>query len=79
MSMEAEEFLSLSPKDRLLFARKFIDEEKSLPVFLDSLLLLLRRQKQTSQSVENVYNVRRFANDPAVSSRLIIEHLSFVL
>ncbi|MDP3763831.1 MAG: hypothetical protein Q8Q92_04325 [bacterium] len=78
-SQDAEEFLSLSLKDRLLFAKKFIDEEKSLPVFLDSLLLLLRKQKQASKSVENVYNVRRFASDPAVSSRLIIEHLSLVL
>lgn len=75
----AEEFLSLSLKDRLLFAKKFVDDDGSLPDFLDSLLLLLRRQKGSESSIRSVYNFRQFTFDSAVLSRLIIEHLSLVL
>ena len=79
VSAEAEKFLSLSIKDRLLFAKKFADEEKSLPVFLDDLLFLLRRQGRRGKSLENVYNIRCFVGDSLVSPRLIIEHLSLIL
>ena len=76
---EAEKFLSLSVKNRLLFAKSFADEEKSLPIFLDSLLFLLRKQKEKKDLLKNVYNVRRFVRDSAVTPRLIIEHLALVL
>ncbi len=79
VSVEAEKFLSLPLKDRLLFAKKFVDEEKSLPDFLDSLLLLLRGKKENNASVRNVYNLRQFAFGSAVLPRLVIEHLSLVL
>ncbi len=78
-SGNAKEFLSLPLKDRLLFAKKFADENMDLPVFLDSLLLLLKKQKETRTLLESVYNLRRFADDPARLPRLIIEHLSLVL
>ena len=76
---DAERFLSRSIKDRLLFAKKFTDEEANLSIFLDNLLTLLRINKETFGSVEKVYKVRHFAFDPAVASRLIIEHLALVL
>lgn len=78
-SVYAEEFLPLSLKDRLLFAKKFADEERSLPVFLDDLLLIFRKQAKDSKSIEKIYNVRRFADDSASAPRLIIEHLALVL
>lgn len=79
LTQDAEKFLSLSLKDRLLFAKKFADEEMNLSAFLDNLLLLLRNRGETSGLVGSVYNIRRFASDLAVSPRLIIEHLSLVL
>ena len=77
--MEAEKFLTLPIRDRLLFAKKFVDEEMILPNFLDDLLLVLRKNGSSSVGVESVYNLRRFARDNAVAPRLIIEHLSLVL
>ena len=76
---EAEEFLSLSPKDRLIFAKKFVLEEKSLPIFLDNLLLLLRKKGVKKKSIESVYNLSRLVSNTALAPRLIIEHLSLVL
>ncbi|MDZ4206065.1 MAG: hypothetical protein U1C12_02530 [Patescibacteria group bacterium] len=76
---EADKFLSLSVKERLLFAKKFADEEKSLPVFLDNLLLMLRKCRGAPDVVEKVYNIRRLIRDSTASPRLVIEHLSLVL
>src|SRR3989338_11528903 len=78
-SRDAETFLSLSIKDRLLFARSFALEEKSLSVFLDSLLFLLRKQGGKGELLKNVYNVRRLVGNSLVTPRLVIEHLSLVL
>ena len=78
-SRDAEAFLSLSIKDRLLFARSFALEERSLSVFLDSLLFLLRKQRGKGELLKNVYNVRRLVGDSLVTPRLVIEHLSLVL
>ena len=72
---EAQAFLKLSPKDRLLFSKKFVDEEKNLSNFLDELLVALRN----APSIEEVYKLRKFADDRSASSRLILEHLSLVL
>ena len=79
VSADAEEFFSLSIKGRLLFARRFADEKKNLQIFLDSLLLLLRREKGKEKLVENVYNIRRLVRDSTVVPRLVIEHLSLML
>ena len=79
LTSKAEKFLSLSLKDRLLFAKEFTNEEVSLAAFLDGLLLLLRWQGKANRLVESIYNIRRFASDSAVAPRLIIEHLSLVL
>ena len=78
-STDAEKFLSLSLKGRLLFAKEFADEEINLSTFLDSLLLLLRKQEKAQRLVENVYRIRRFTDNSLVAPRLIIEHLSLVL
>ncbi|OHB10706.1 MAG: hypothetical protein A3G05_01005 [Candidatus Zambryskibacteria bacterium RIFCSPLOWO2_12_FULL_45_14] len=76
---EAQQFLSSSLKDRLTFARKFADEEGSLPDFLDNLLTLLRKQEGSTGLIEKVYNLRRLINDSNLMPRLVIEHLSLVL
>src|SRR3990167_8084389 len=77
-SQNAKKFLSLSVKDRLLFAKKFVAEEKNLVIFLDSLLSLLRTQDRKQKSIKAIYNIRRIVNE-SVYSRLVIEHLSLVL
>ena len=76
---EAKEFLSSSLKKRLLFAKDFADEEKSLPTFLDDLLLLLRKKNGSDEVLEKVYNLRRLINDSNLTPRLVIEHLSLML
>jgi len=78
-SKEAKEFLSLPIKNRLLFAKKFADQEKNIAIFLDNLLSLLRKDKSAEASVRNVYNVRRLIRDHSLAPRMIIEHLSLVL
>lgn len=79
LTQDAEKFLALSLKDRLLFAKKFADEEKSVQVFLDELLLLLRKDKKSSKLLEIVYNIKRSIGGSLVSPRLVIEHLSLVI
>ncbi len=76
---EAKKFLSLSCKDRLSFAKKFADSEKSLSVFLDNLLTLLREGGKPADSIAHVYAARRYSDDRAASARIILEHLSLVL
>lgn len=74
-----ENFLKLSPRERLNFAKDFADNEESLPVFLDALLRYLRSQNIDSETLDTVFKVRRFADDPSVMPRLVLEHLSLVL
>src|SRR3989344_8291889 len=71
----SEKFLALSLKDRILFVKKFIDEEKGISIFLDDLLLLLRRRGVAQKLLESTYRIRRFADDTAASPRLILDHL----
>ena len=78
-SAVAERFLSLSLKDRLIFAKEFADEEKNLMVFLDDLLLLLRKRSEMRKSVEKIYAIRCSIGNSVIASRLVIEHLSLVL
>ena len=68
---EAEKFMDLSIKDRLLYAKKFVDDEKDLPVFLDELLLLSRDRKV----YDIITSIRGFYTSP----RLVLEHLAVVL
>ena len=79
MSAEAEKFLSLSIKNRLLFAKSFADAEKNLSVFLDDLLCLLRKRSGMQKSLEKVYNIKRSIGDSITIPRLVLEHLSLVL
>lgn len=78
-SSDAETFLVSSIKDRLSFARKFVDEEKNLTIFLDDLLFLLRKKNKAQASMERVYAVRRSIRHPVVAARLVLEHLSAIL
>jgi len=78
-NLEAEKFLALPPKDRLDFAKKFADKEKPLAPFLDAILLELKNKNAGKGEVEKVFTLRKFADDPAASTRLILEHLALVL
>jgi hypothetical protein len=75
---EAESFLNLSLKDRLDFAKDFADKEKSLPIFLDQLLTILK-SKEIGSAIKNAYNVSLYAGDRSASPRLVLEHLALVL
>lgn len=74
-----EDFLKLSLKDRINFSKDFTDKEKSLPVFLDSLLAYLKSNNSNAETINRVFSVRRFADDPSAQPRLILEHLALVL
>lgn len=76
---EIKKFLALSYKDRIAFAKKFADKEKNLAEFLDSLLLHLRSKQTSTETLEKVFILRNFANDPAASPRLMLEHFSLTL
>jgi hypothetical protein len=78
-NLSASHFLGLTPSERIDFAKKFADEEKSLPVFLDQLLLILRRSGASQDALRGVWNVRRFASDRSAGSRLMLEHLALTL
>jgi len=74
-----QQFLKLSLKDRLNFAKKFADDEQSLPTFLDSLMSYIKIHDSKSEALGKIFTVRRFADDSSKSSRLILEHLATVL
>jgi len=76
---EAEKFISLSLKERLIFAKEFANREKNLPVFLDNLLELLRKQDEPRVSLEKIYNITCSIGGSNIMPRLVIEHLSLVL
>ena len=75
---DAQDFLSLSLKDRLLFVKMFVEEERSLVSFLDELLLLLKSKDQR-EFLKKLYQVRRLVSSSTPSPRLALEHLSLVL
>ena len=70
-SSEARKFLGQSPKDRMAFVKKFVDQERNPSPFLDELLMLERNR--------DVYKMRLVSDDRAASARLILEHLAMVL
>ena len=76
---DAEAFLDLQPQERIKFAKKFIDKEKPLAPFLDGLVSLLKTRGASHEEIEKVFNQRKFADDPSVMPRLILEHLAVVL
>lgn len=77
---EAEKFLKLNTGDRLQYIKtKTADETFILSDFLDDLLLALRQKKNMAQNVKNTFTLSKFSKDPAVNSRLILEHLALSL
>lgn len=76
---EAQAFLKLGLKERLAFARKFADAEKNLSVFLDQLLNFMRKESLPTEAIRAVYDLRRYSDDRAASSRLILEHLALMI
>ena len=84
LQKEAEAFLKMSLAKRIIFARKFADEKEergagALTSFLDSLLLNLKKGGVPIRTLEKIFKIRLFAEDPSAMSRLIIEHLALVL
>ena len=71
-----KKFLDKTPAKRMEFAKDF---EGSLSDFLDALLLSLKERKVSLESLRKVANMRVYARDPSVQSRLILEHLALVL
>jgi DNA polymerase III delta prime subunit len=79
-STNAKEFLDLSPRERIEFARRFADQEYNLAIFLDNLLKILRNKvRDGNNSLSQVFEFRRFASDRSPSSRLVLEHLALIL
>jgi hypothetical protein len=78
MAKEAKDFINLAIKDRLLFAKKFADEEGNLAVFLDSLLSLLKKSG-SKESLEKVFNIRKLIRETMPLPRLVLEHLALML
>lgn len=76
---DAEKFLSLSLAQRLMFAKKFADDERALPPFLDSILRVLKSKDSSLEKLDKVFTLRRFADDRSASPRLLLEHLSLVI
>lgn len=76
---EAEKFLKLSIKDRLNFSKKFADDERNLPVFLDEILAYLKKMGADLEKIEKVYKARLVSADRGTAPRLILEHLALVL
>lgn len=70
------EFLKLPLVKRLEFAKDFAETEESLLIFLDGLMEILRKE---GKDLKRVYTVRNYADGVSVSSRAILEHLSFVV
>lgn len=75
---DVKHFLSLSPKDRLLFVKSFVDEGRNVSEFLDDILGHLRGS-DTTEELLNVFRVREFANDRSVNPRLILEHIAVTI
>lgn len=76
---EVATFLSSPVKKRLSFSKKFVDEERNISVFLDDLLLFLRKNKEAKELIGKVYNVKKLVRGSSQASRLVMEHLSLVL
>lgn len=73
---EAKKFLKKGIKQRLDYAKKF---SASLPDFLDSLLLELRKKGVSLKQLDEVMGFRNYARDNSVQARLILEHLALVI
>ncbi|MFZ2048971.1 MAG: hypothetical protein WAV25_01575 [Minisyncoccia bacterium] len=76
--INARKFLDMNTKERMNLIKKFVDNEKPLSPFLDSLMLELRKNADNKE-LEKVFNVRKYSDDPSAMSRLILEHLALVL
>lgn len=84
LQKEAEAFLKMSLAKRIIFARKFSDEKEergagALAGFIDSLLLIFKKENAPLNVLQKVFKMRLYADDPSAMSRLIIEHLALVL
>jgi len=73
-----EDFLKLTPAKRLDFAKKFKDGERVLGPFLDELLTILKKEGREAD-IKKVFELRRYADDTSVDSKMILEHLALVI
>lgn len=78
-AVDEEKFLSSSTRERLLFAKEFLGEEKSIVDFLDRILVILRNHRTHPSVINKIYRLRLVTHDAMPLPRLIIEHLALVL
>lgn len=76
---EALKFLASPLKERLKFVKKFVDDENNVSAFLDSLLLLLKKQATNLSNLKKVMQMRLVSDQRAGGDRLILEYLALNL
>lgn len=76
---EAAKFLKMNPGERVAFAKKFADSEENLSVFLDELLLEMKKNGASAEKLKRAFKARQFADDRSAMPRLILEHLALVI
>jgi DNA polymerase III, gamma/tau subunits len=76
----AKDFLKLDVSGRLAFIRNTTaDENFTLPDFIEELLFVIKEKDGVSKELKKVFELSKFANDPAANSRMILEHLALTL
>lgn len=75
-----KEFLHGDVKNRMQIIKDETQSDSfSLPSFLDQILSELSKNPHNLSETKKVYEVSKFANDPAANSRMILEHLALTL
>ncbi len=73
-----KDFYTLPLKKRLAFASKFAEDNGDLSAFLDDLIFLMKKEKQT-EILAKAYGIRRLLRDQNIGARIVIEHLALVI
>lgn len=76
---DAESFLSMSIKERLSFAGKFVEKEGNISAFLNDLLLALRRKNVGIEKEGVVHRIATAAGEATPAAKMVLEHLALVL
>jgi len=80
ISKEAKEFLGSDIPQRLRFIKsKIEDEDFILSDFLEELIESIRKKDHVAKEIKDIFNLSRFASDPAKNTRMILEHLALTL
>lgn len=76
LTENVEMFMNSPVSRRMEFAKEFADDGGDISAFLDILML---KMKEAKKGFAHLYPIRRLASDRAVSARMILEHLAFVV